>query len=134
MPGGVTANVVNPDSPYARFGEAITSSSVHCGACQWVGGFAFPAAVRSESQPNHTAQTNGATVAKSIASATIVEAVHSHSNGTASLHAQDRNEFVREVLTLTHVRFVSSLLPVYVLSFTLYFLVVVVSVDGSLIC
>jgi len=53
--------------------------------------------------PN-TAQTNGGgAVSKSPASAAIVEAVHSHSNRTASLNnAKVRNEFVREVLTLIH--------------------------------
>ena len=62
------------------------------------------------------AQTNGATApAQSAASAAIVEAVHAHNhnhshsnmNGSsASLSTlTDRNEFVREVLTLIHVRF-----------------------------
>jgi len=42
-------------------------------------------------------------VSKLAASAAIVEAVHSHANGTASLNnAKDRNEFVKEVLTLIH--------------------------------
>jgi hypothetical protein len=69
----------------------------------------------TQSQPQ--AQTNGATaaLANSAASAAIVEAVqahnnHSHSNvngnGSASLSTMtDRNEFVREVLTMIHVRF-----------------------------
>jgi len=35
-----------------------------------------------------TTQINGATVTKSVGGATIVEAAHSHSNGTASLHAK----------------------------------------------
>lgn len=56
------------------------------------------------------AQTNGATtLAKSAASAAIVEAVHAHNhshsnvNGSASLSTMtDRNEFVKEVLTLIH--------------------------------
>jgi len=85
--------------------------------------------------PN-AAQTNGsAAVSKLAVSAAIVEAAHSHTNGAASLHTKDRNEFVREVLTLIHVRFVSSLLHVYVLSFTplFFFLLVVVSIDGSLV-
>jgi hypothetical protein len=59
------------------------------------------------------AQTNGATaLAKSTASSSIAEAVHAHNhshsnvNGSASLSTMtDRNEFVREVLTLIHVRF-----------------------------
>jgi len=54
-----------------------------------------------------TAQTNGAAVTKSAASAAIVEAVCSHSNGAPSLHAKDRNEFVREVPTPIYVRFFS---------------------------
>jgi len=37
--------------------------------------------------------------------AKIVEAVCSHSNGAPSLHAKDRNEFVREVPTPIYVRF-----------------------------
>ena len=63
--------------------------------------------------PQSQAQTNGATaLAKSAASAAIVEAVHVHNhsqssvNGSASLSTMtDRNEFVREVVTLIHVRF-----------------------------
>jgi len=83
----------------------------------------------------NAAQTNGGVaVSKLAASAAIVEAVHSHSNGAASLHTKGRNEFVREVLTLIHVRFVSSLLHVYVLSFTpLFFFLLVVLMDGSLV-
>ena len=65
------------------------------------------------------AQTNGATaLAKSAASSAIVEAVHAHNhshlngNGSASLSTMtDRNEFVKEVVTLIHVRFFSSFLP-----------------------
>jgi hypothetical protein len=64
------------------------------------------------------AQTNGATVlAKSAASSAIVEAVHAHNhshsngNGSASLSTMtDHNEFVREVVTLIHVRSFSSFL------------------------
>ncbi len=73
-------------------------------------------------------QTNGVTaLAKSATSAAIVEAVHgrnlahnhtqthSNVNGSASLSTMtDRNEFVREVLTLIHVRSLS-------LSFLLFF-------------
>ena len=51
-----------------------------------------------------TTQANGAALAKSAASATTVEAVHGHSNGNGSLGTTDRNEFVREVLTLINVR------------------------------
>ena len=59
------------------------------------------------------AQTNGVTaLAKPAASAAIAEAVHAHKrshsnvNGSVSLSiTTDRNEFVREVLTLIHVRF-----------------------------
>ena len=49
-------------------------------------------------------QTNGAaTLIKSAAGAAIVEVVRAHPNGNGSSPA-DRNEFVREVLTLIHVR------------------------------
>ena len=51
-----------------------------------------------------TTQANGAALAKSAASAAIVEAVHGHSNINGSMGTTDRNEFVREVLTLIHVR------------------------------
>ena len=66
------------------------------------------------------AQTNGATtaLAKSAASAAIVEAVHTHNhshsnvNGSAPLSTvTDRNEFVREVVTLIRVRFFFPLSP-----------------------
>jgi hypothetical protein len=43
-------------------------------------------------------------LAKSAASAAIVEAVHGRSNGNGSMGTMDRNEFVREVLTLIRVR------------------------------
>jgi len=50
-------------------------------------------------------QTNGAaTLVKSAASAAIVEATHAHPNGNGSLATRDRNEFVREVLSLINVR------------------------------
>jgi hypothetical protein len=59
------------------------------------------------------AQTNGATaLAKSAAGAAIVEAVHAHNHSRSNVNGSsaslstmtDRNEFVREVLTLIHVR------------------------------
>ena len=51
------------------------------------------------------AQTNGtATLVKSAASAAVVEAVqHAHPNGNGSLAMTDRNEFVKEVLSLIRV-------------------------------
>jgi len=50
-------------------------------------------------------RTDGAvTLAKSAASAAIVEAVHAHLNGNGSLATKDRTEFVRKVLTLIHAR------------------------------
>jgi hypothetical protein len=76
------------------------------------------------------AQTNGATaLAKSAASSAIVEAVHTHNhsqsngNGSASLSTMsDRNEFVREVVTLIHVRFFSSFfLPLSALIWLTFF-------------
>ena len=78
--------------------------------------------------PN-TAPKNGV----AVASAAIVEAVHSHSNSTAILPAKDSNEFVREVLTLIHVRLFSHFFTSR--SFRLHhpFLLVVVSIDRSLI-
>jgi len=77
--------------------------------------------------PN-TAQKNGTAVTKSVVSAAIVEAVRSHSNGTAALHAKVPQR-VCEGGAHTH-----PLVHVYVLSFTPFFLFVVVSIiDGSLI-
>ncbi|KAI0278324.1 hypothetical protein BC826DRAFT_658658 [Russula brevipes] len=49
-----------------------------------------------------TKQANGATLARAAASAAIVDAIHAHSNGSAPPPTTDRNEFVREVLTLIH--------------------------------
>ena len=50
-------------------------------------------------------QINGAaTLVKSSASAAIIEATHAHPNGDGSLATRDRNEFVREVLSLINVR------------------------------
>ena len=50
-------------------------------------------------------QINGAArLVRSAASAAIVEAVHAHLNGDSSLATRDRNEFVREVLSLIQVR------------------------------
>jgi len=50
-------------------------------------------------------QTNGAaTLVKSAASAAIVEAARAHLNGNGLLATRDRNEFVKEVLGLIHVR------------------------------
>ena len=49
------------------------------------------------------ANNNGA-LARSTASTVIVDAIYAHSNGNAPLPTTDRNEFVREVLTLIHVR------------------------------
>jgi hypothetical protein len=56
--------------------------------------------------PTTQVQTNGtATVVKSVASASIVEVVqHAHPNGIGSLVTTDRDECVRKVLTLIHVR------------------------------
>jgi hypothetical protein len=65
------------------------------------------------------AHTNGATaLAKSAASAAIVEAVHAHNHSHSNVNGSsassstttDRNEFAREVLTLIHVRFFYSFL------------------------
>jgi len=107
-----------------RSNETITSSSAHRGACQLVGELFLPAAghsqtqhlrregsrivhqavvlpsdnkCKSKSEPTVNPNATGTNV-----SAAIVEAVYSHSNGTASLHAKDRNGFMREVLTLIH--------------------------------
>ncbi|KAI0291021.1 hypothetical protein BC826DRAFT_1106186 [Russula brevipes] len=49
-----------------------------------------------------TKHANGATLARAAASAAIVDAIHAHSNGSAPPPTTDRNEFVREVLTLIH--------------------------------
>jgi len=50
-------------------------------------------------------QTNvAATLVTSAASAAVVEASHAHPNGNGSLATRDRNDFVRVVLCLNHVR------------------------------
>ena len=51
-----------------------------------------------------TTQANRAALAESAVSAAIVEAVHGRSNDNGLMGTMDRNEFVREVLTLIHVR------------------------------
>jgi hypothetical protein len=70
--------------------------------------------VPDTTQSQAQAQTNGATaLAKSAAGAAIVEAVHTHNHSHSNVNGSsatlstmtDRNEFVREVLTLIHVRF-----------------------------
>jgi len=49
-------------------------------------------------------QTNGAaTLFKSAVCAAIVETAHAHPNGNSLLATKDRNEFVRDVLTLIYV-------------------------------
>jgi hypothetical protein len=64
------------------------------------------------------AQTNGAaTLVKSAATAAIVEAIHAHPNGNGWLPPTDRTEFVREVLTLIHVRAFSFLFHLWHFSF-----------------
>ena len=84
-----------------------------------------------------TTQANGAALAKSAASAAIVEAVHGHSNGTGSLGTTDRNEFVREVLTLINVRRLPSHMSwwpfIHVISFPSGFPFVLVLIDRSLV-
>jgi hypothetical protein len=69
------------------------------------------------SVPPATTQANGAAIAA------IVETVrnHSHPNGNGSATTTDRNEFVREVLTLIHVRRRSSTYYVALHSFTFIF-------------
>ena len=84
-----------------------------------------------------TTQANGAALAKSAASAAIVEAVHGHSNGNRSLGTTDRNEFVREVLTLIHVRRLPSHMSrwpfIHVISFPSVFPLALVLIDRSLV-
>jgi hypothetical protein len=59
-------------------------------------------------------QTNGApTLVKLVRSPAVVGAVqHADPHGSCSLATTDRNEFVREVLTLLHVRFIFLVSPV----------------------
>jgi hypothetical protein len=82
-------------------------------------------------------QANCAVLAKSAASAAIVEAVHGHSNGNGSLGTTDRNEFVREVLTLIHVRCLPSHMSwrpfIHNTSFPSVFPLIVVLIDRSLV-
>ena len=84
-----------------------------------------------------TTQANGAALAKSAASAAIVEAIHGHSNGNGSFGTTDRNEFVREVLTLINVRRLPSHMSrwpfIHVISFPSDFPLVLVLIDRFLV-
>jgi hypothetical protein len=95
-----------------------------------------PSPIDSTDTDTRQMQTDGVTaLAKSATSAAIVEAVHGHNlahnhtqthsnvNGSAALSTMtDRNEFVREVLTLIHVRSLSFLLSFHPSPFRLHFL------------
>jgi len=83
--------------------------------------------------PN-TMQNNIMVVTKLAASAAIVKVVHLHLNGTAILHAKDCNNFVREVLTLIHMHLFSHFFTSTSFCLHLSFLLVVVLIDGYLIC
>jgi len=103
-------------------GEVTTGSSAQCSVSERVGRFAFPrrrafSTVNIYTGPSRaplSVQVPTDRTAKSrcqcpkprrlTARAAIVDAVHSHSNGTASLHAKDHNEFVEEVLKPIHGR------------------------------
>ena len=136
QPGATKANrtnaasapVRNPDASSTGFGGQVTAPAQSTGNSKSTKAKAKHAVNGSNSSnfkvsvPDTTqsqAQINGATaLAKSAASAAIVETVHTHNrphsivNGSASLStATDRNEFVREMLTLIHVRFFSSSFP-----------------------
>jgi hypothetical protein len=106
-----TATAPAPPSPPSMKKPAGNNKSTKDKSKHAVNGSSAKVTVSDTTQPQ--AQTNGATaLAKSAASAAIVEAIHVHNhshsnvNGSASLSATtDRNEFVREVLSLIHVRF-----------------------------
>ena len=122
--------VRNPDASSTGVGGQVTASTQSTGnnkSTKTKAKHAVNGSNSSDSKvsvPDTTqsqAQTNGATaLAKSAASAAIVETVHAHNrphsnvNGSASLStATDRNEFVREMLTLIHVCFFPSSFPFF---------------------
>ena len=109
-----------------RASEELESSSTggpatvpSCGSKSKAKSKSIPNGPNAQAPVPATTQVNGAALAKSAASAAIVEAVHGHSHGNRSLGTTDRNQCVREVLTLIHVRRLSSYTwPfVYVVSF-----------------
>jgi len=72
---------------------------------------AIPNGPNGEASTSATMQAQinrAATVVKSTASAAVVEAVHPAPNGNDSLLTKDRSRFVREVVTLFHIRPFSS--------------------------
>src|SRR5712671_4253967 len=131
--GDVTANVVNVGSPHAALGghhwqylpvgwglslprsrasskSTNTPAPVKAPESSTRGGQAMAAGAPNDKVampvPNTTHTNGGAAVTKSAGSAVIVEAVHSQSNNfaSASLHAKDRNKFVRELLSYIRMR------------------------------
>jgi hypothetical protein len=63
--------------------------------------------------PDTTTPASSGALAKSTASTAIVEAMHAHSNGNATLGMMDRDEFVREVHTLIDVSVCFSSSPLF---------------------
>ena len=100
QPNTVSAPVKNTE-PTSTGGQATASP---CSSKSKAKSKSIPNGPNAQVPVPATTQANGAALAKSAASAAIVEAVHGHSNGNRSLGTTDRNEFVREVLTLIHVR------------------------------
>ncbi len=104
--GPATASAPAP-SPRTANNKSAKAKSKHA-----VNGSNAKISVSDATQTQTQTQINGTTaLAKPAASSAIVEAVHSHNhaqshsnvNGTASM--TDRNEFVREVLSLIQVGF-----------------------------
>jgi len=100
QPNAVSAPVKIPEPSYT--GEPAAASP--CGNKSKAKSKSIPNGPNAQVSIPATTQANDAALAKSAASAAIVEAVHGHWNGNGSLGTTDRNEFVREVLTLIHVR------------------------------
>jgi hypothetical protein len=100
QPNAVSAPVKIPEPSYT--GEPAAASP--CGNKSKAKSKSIPNGPNAQVSIPATTQANDAALAKSAASAAIVEAVHGRSNGNGSMGTMDRNEFVREVLTLIHVR------------------------------
>ena len=100
QPNAASAPVKNPE-PSSTGGPATAPP---CGNKSKAKSKSVPNGPNSQVPIPATTQANGVVLAESAVSAAIVEAVHGRSNGNGSMGTMDRNEFVREVLTLILVR------------------------------
>jgi hypothetical protein len=134
QPNAASAPVKNPEPSSTGGGPAIAPP---CSSNSKAKSKSVPNGPNSQVSIPATTQANGAALAKSAASTAIVEAVHGHSNGNGSLGTTDRNEFVREVLTLIHVRCLPSHMSwrpfIHNTSFPSVFPLIVVLIDRSLV-